>query len=360
MNPRAAKHGVELAAFYAARAAWALLPERVALASGAALGAAVGSLLRLRRADVDRHLAWAFPASAPEWRARVARACYRHFGREAAATLRAAQWPRERVVERTRLLGFAAFEEAVRAGAGVVLLTGHLGNWELGGAAIAARGIPLDVVGKGMSNRRFERELFQLRERIGMRVIGMGDAPRLALRSLGSGRVVALLADQSAPRGGVLVPFFGRPAPTARGPALFALRSGAPVFVAFALRDRGPEARYTLTFARLEPALTGALDRDVEVLMGSYHRELEAAVTSAPEQYLWHHRRWNRAPAGAGAPASQARGEGRGARPGGPGTAEGASPLAPQRAPELPSGGPVTTFRARSDLPENALTPPCP
>jgi len=299
VTTRSVRHALEVAAFRAARAGWMLLPERGALASGAALGLVVGSVARLRRADVDRHLAWAFPERPVAWRARVARACYAHFGREAVATLRAARGDRassDWLRARARLVGFEALRAAATSGSGVVLLTGHLGNWELGGAILTAHGVPLDVVGKGMSNRGFERELFALRERLGMRVIEMGEASRLALRSLASGRVVAILGDQRAHGGGVLVPFFGRPAVTARGPALFALRSGAPVFVAFAVREEGYPHRYTVTVEALSIDRTGDLDRDVEALTRAYTERLQAAVEAAPEQYLWQHRRWKLTP----------------------------------------------------------------
>ena len=292
MSARDVRHRIEHAAFRVARVAWPLLPERAALASGAAIGSAVGSLLRLRRADVERHLGWAFPGATPAWRAAVARACYRHFGREAVATLRAERWSPDELRARTSPVGFEELRAAAEAGTGAVLLTGHLGNWELGGAAIAARGVPLDVVGKGMSNRRFQEDLFALRERLGMRVIEMGDASRLALRSLSAGRVVGLLGDQSAHGGGVSLPFFGRPAVTARGPALFAVRSGAPVFVGFALREEGPEACYRMSIARLPNTPSGDHEGDVLGLTRAYTRALEAAVKSAPEQYFWQHRRW--------------------------------------------------------------------
>jgi Kdo2-lipid IVA lauroyltransferase/acyltransferase len=297
VSARALRHRVEHLAFRAARTVWSALPERPALASGSALGAVVGGVLRFRRGEVDRHIEWAFPDRPRAWRVRVARACYRHFGREAVTTLCAGRWSAAALRERTRMVGFDDFRDAAAAGRGVVLLTGHLGNWELGGAAIAARGVPLDVVGKGMSNRRFEKDLFALRERMGMRVIEMGDASRRALRSLGEGRVVALLGDQSAHGGGVLIPFFGRPAVTARGPALFAVRSGAPVFVAFALRESGSPARYSLAFERLQLATTGDLEEDILALTRAYTRVLEGAVEAAPEQYFWQHRRWKGASA---------------------------------------------------------------
>lgn len=296
MSARDLRHRLEHAGFRAARAAWSSLPEGLALRSGATIGGLTGSVLRVRRRDVDRHLEWAFPEQSRAWRSRVAAACYRHFGREAVATVRAARWSAREVRERTHASGFEEFSAAAEAGSGVVLLTGHLGNWELGGASIAARDVPLDVVGKGMSNRRFEKDIFALRERLGMRVIEMGAASKLALRSLAAGRVVALLGDQSAHGGGLVVPFFGRPAVTARGPAVFAVRSGAPVFVAFALREAGSEARYRVTFEPLTAAGSGVLEEDVRALTVAYGRALEKAVKAAPEQYFWQHRRWKGAP----------------------------------------------------------------
>jgi KDO2-lipid IV(A) lauroyltransferase len=256
------------------------------------MGVLVGSVFRVRRRDVDRHLGWAFPDRPAAWRRRVGRASYAHLGREAVVLFRRGGWPAHRIVERTTLVGFDAFREAASEESGVVLLTGHLGNWELGGAAIVARGVPLDVVGKGMSNRGFQLRLFAARERFGLRVIEMGDAPRESLQSLGRGNVVALLPDQSAHRGGLPVPFFGRSASTARGPALFAARSGAPVWVAFAVRDPGAEPRYTATFEPLPFEPTGRPDEDATALMEAYARRLEEAVRTAPEQYFWQHRRW--------------------------------------------------------------------
>jgi KDO2-lipid IV(A) lauroyltransferase len=95
---------------------------------------------------------------------------------------------------------------------------------------------------------------------------------------------------------GVFVPFFGRQAATARGPALFAIRSGAPVFVGIALRDPGWTQRYTVAIRRLPFRPTGDVDADTRSLLAEYTRALEEAVRQAPEQYLWQHRRWKTRP----------------------------------------------------------------
>lgn len=285
---------MESALFRLVTGVWAVLPESLAVFTGAAMGSAVGSVLRVRRRDVDRHLAWAFPTRSRSWRRRVARRSYAHLGREAVVLFRRGGWSIDRVLEATRVEGFNEFRAAAEAAGGLILLTGHLGNWEIGGAAITARGVPLDVVAKGMSNPLFQTGLFAARERLGMRVVEMGDAAREGLRSLSEGNVLALLGDQRPHGGGVLVPFFGREAATARGPALLATRTGASVWVAFAVRDPGSPPRYTVRFQPLPFTPSGDSEADARVLMTRYASVLEEAIEAAPEQYFWQHRRWRR------------------------------------------------------------------
>ncbi|MDH3270817.1 MAG: lysophospholipid acyltransferase family protein [Gemmatimonadota bacterium] len=291
-----ARHRLEYAGFRFLRALIRVLPSSAAEGLGAALGWLVGTVFRVRRADVDEHLAFVFSDRAKAWRARVARRSYMHFGREGVVLFMMGRWSKERIAECATIVGFEEVRRAVEEEGGVVVLTGHLGNWEVAGAALAARGIPLDVVGKGMANRRFEADLFEVRERLGMRVIEMSDAPQGVLRSLGRGRVTAMVADQNMHRHGIFLPFFGRAAATARGPALFALRTGAPVFVGFATRQPGRRARYAVEIERLWYEISGNVEADVLSLMLAYHASLERAIRAAPEQYFWQHRRWKTRP----------------------------------------------------------------
>lgn len=270
------------------------LPEGMALGLGDLLGRFGASVLRIRRKVVDRHLALAFPDRSTDWRADVARKCYRHLGREAVAMLLLADLGREELVARTRIVGLEALERALEEGRGIVFVTGHLGNWEIGGAATAARGVPLAAVALRQGNPLFDRDLVRTRERLGMRVIYKKDAPRAVLRALSSGDGVALVADQNPIRGGIPVEFFGREANTARGPAVLALRTGAPVFLASALRVHGTEVDYEVTFEEVPVRRTGDTDADVHWLVQAYTTRLEEAIRSHPEQYFWHHRRWKK------------------------------------------------------------------
>lgn len=268
------------------------LPERTALAVGAMAGRLAGVVLRIRRRAVDRHLAWAFPGRPRRWRRRVARACYRHLGREGIAALRLAELDGEAIRERTEIRGLEALRGALEEGRGAVIVTGHLGNWEVGGAGLAARGVPLDAVAVRQGNPLFQRALEEIRAGLGVRLIPKRHARQRALRALRRGRAVALLGDQNPISGGIEVEFFGRPASTARGPAVLALRTGAPLLLGTAIRRPGPRARYAISLEPVPFERTGETRGDVRRLVQAYTRGLEEAVRRDPEQYFWHHERW--------------------------------------------------------------------
>lgn len=312
------RHRLEYAGFRLARAVLRSLPESWALGAGALLGWVAGAVLRIRRPVVDENLTRAFPDRDEGWRRRVAVASYRHLGREAVATFRLSGEPREVMVAHTEVVGLDALREALADGRGAVVASGHLGNWEVGGAALASRGVPVDAVAFRQRNRLFDRDLVANRERLGMRVIPRGEASRAVFRSLEKGRVAALVADQDAGRRGLFVDFFGVPASTARGPAVFSLRSGAPLFLAIALVLPGRPYRCRLHLEPVAYEPRGDVSTDVRGLVRAQVLALEAWVRDHPEQYFWQHRRWKTRPrppasdAGDG-PASAASG-GRAAR----------------------------------------------
>ncbi len=275
-----------------------ILPEPVAQALGYSLGWVAGSILRIRRGTVHRNLRRAFPDRPEAWRRRVARRVFPHIGREGVTLLRMAGLPSQELLRRTRVDGWEVLEEARAEGRGVLLATGHLGNWEIGGGALAVRGVPLDAVVRRQKNPLVDRRLRRTREALGISVIYREDAPRQILKSVRRGRVVALAADQNVRRGGIFVDFFGVPASTARGPAYFSLRTGAPLVLAFCHRIPGWRARYLVRFHRPPTPQTGDMEEDIRTLTRSYLAVLEEEVRRSPEQYFWPHKRWKTRPPG--------------------------------------------------------------
>lgn len=263
---------------------------------GAKLGALGYRPLGIRKRVVERQIAAAFPAMSQEEVIGLARASYEHLGRSAIETALLNSLGRDgiqRLVETVD--GWELIEEVMAARKGAVLVTGHIGNWELAGAYVAARGIPLDAIVRGMANPLFDAYLNHTREEIGMTVVHDSEAVRRTPRSLRGGRAVAFVADQGVlGLASTFVPFFGRPAKTPRGAAVFALRFDVPVLFVVALRK--PNGCYRLVVERIETDKTGDKDRDVDAIVARYTEHLEKWVRVVPAQYFWQHRRWRRQP----------------------------------------------------------------
>ena len=261
------------------------------------LGGSIGRLgyfpLKFRRVLVEQHLRWAFPERDDAWIRATARAAYAHLGREAIATIRLARMSQADVLARTTVIGLEQFRDALAEGNGLVLASGHVGNHEIGAAALSARGIPLDLVVQRQANPLFDAALIESRRRLGLGVIDRFQATRLAIKALRGGRAVAFAADQNAGQAGVFVPFFGRLASTHRGAALFAVKTGAPLFLGTALRKG---QKYEVLLQRVDVPREGELDEVVYRLTVAFTERLEAVVRQAPEQYLWLHRRWKTRP----------------------------------------------------------------
>jgi KDO2-lipid IV(A) lauroyltransferase len=291
----APRHRVEYALARTLEGSVAALPEGMADAFGARLGAAVHRL-GIRRATVEQNLRLAFPERTEEWRQDVCRRAYRHLGREAAAILRLAKLDKQAVVERTTTRGWDEMEGALSEGRGCILVTGHYGNWEIAAAAVAARGVPIGAIVRRQGNLLVDQRLDETRRRLGVETIVQREAPRMVPRALRKNGVVGIVGDQDARKAGVFVPFFGVPASTHRGPALFAIRFGAPVFACVARRLEGPGVRYEVSGTRVPVPRTGDLEADVAALTAELTARLEASIREAPEQYFWFHRRWKSKP----------------------------------------------------------------
>jgi len=221
-------HRAEYAAIRGAVAA----VEKLSFSHAGGIGARIGRFgyapLGIRRAVVERQLAAALPELSDAERERIAREAYAHLGRTSVET---AVLPSYRTSDILDLFedvqGWSLVEQGLAQNKGLIVVTGHLGNWELGGAYVAARGLPVDAVARHMANPLFDHYLTATRERIGMTVVHDDEAMRRIPRSLRGGRVAAFLVDQGAVGlASTWVPFFGRLAKTPRGPAVFALRLG--------------------------------------------------------------------------------------------------------------------------------------
>ena len=271
------------------------MPERAADSVGRRVGQMVYRM-GVRREVVDENLRLAYPEKDDAWINAITRKAYEHLGREATAMMRLSKLDPKAVVERTNPLGWDQMEAALGEGRGVLLVTGHYGNWEIAAATVAARGIPIAAIVRRQGNRLVDERLQELRRKLGVETIYQSQAPSRVPRVLRANGVVGIVGDQDARRSGIFVPFFGRPASTHRGPALFALRLNAPVMSCIARRMPGKDVRYEIAGERVDVTRTGDLETDVTALTAELALRLERQVRVAPEQYFWFHKRWKTNP----------------------------------------------------------------
>ena len=283
------------------------LPPSSAAWAGDRLGDLAFDAVGMRRALVMKHLGRVFRDSCDAAALRDrARSVYRQLGRTAVEHARVLSRGTTDVSDRLTVSGEEHVVQARSNGRGVILVTGHFGYWELLGATVASLGHPITVVAKELRNPAVNRLVQAGRERLGMKVTPMGSAPGAILRALRRNECVGLLTDQDAGPGGVFVDFLGLPASTHQGPALFALRTGAPIVPCFILRS-GPERHRVRFEAPVEADPSGDESDDIARITQAYTDVLARYVLDHPDHWFWVHRRWKTPAPTVSNPVSQRR-----------------------------------------------------
>jgi KDO2-lipid IV(A) lauroyltransferase len=179
-------------------------------------------------------------------------------------------------------------------GRGVLIATGHLGNWELSAFAHALLSAPMHVVVRPLDNPRLDTLVARRRTLSGNHLIEKKDFARGILTALAANQALGILVDQNTSlEQGVFAEFFGLSASSNAGFARIAAHSGAAVIAGFALWSE-QEQKYVLRF--YPPlATTGDVATDTQALQ----RQLESVIREHPDQWLWIHRRWKTRPPGA-------------------------------------------------------------
>jgi len=293
------REALEFAFAWTLLTAFRLLPRRAALAAGAALGAVAWDVLpRLRRTGL-RNLELAFPDLPPAERRRTLRNLYRNLGRQLAEFCQMRSFTPQNTQTLARYEGLEHYLSAREKGAGVLIVTAHLGAWEVSSFWHSLMGYPMTMVIRRLDNPRVDRLVNGIRCLHGNKVVHKDDFARGLLAAMHRGETVGILMDTNmTPPQGVFVPFFGVPACTASGLARVALRTGAAVLPGFMVWEPG-EAKYVLRFGE-EIALTrsGDDERDVVENTARFTAAIEDAIRRHADQWLWVHRRWKTRPEG--------------------------------------------------------------
>ncbi len=291
-----ARELAEYAAFRSGMAALRVLPLAQAQKLGAAAARKLFDLGGKRVAYVIANLRVAFPELSEPERREIGRESFVHFAWNLIDVARSASWGPEQLIARVEVEGREHVDAARAKGHGVIGLTLHLGSFEMSMRLAPAIGLPVTVIGRPLTNRLLRRAMLAQRTSTGAELLLHRNVAPQMLRALHKGRVVTVLNDQYTRRSkGVFVPFFGVRVSTSPGPALIALRAGAPIIPGAFVRI-GPDRHRMVFRPALEVPDTGDRRRDAELLTASGNAALEVFIRENPEQWMWSHRRFRHSP----------------------------------------------------------------
>jgi Kdo2-lipid IVA lauroyltransferase/acyltransferase len=275
------------------------MPQALARLLAGILAIAVYLFLgRLRRVGV-RNLELALPGLSKSERARILRGVYRHLGWQLVEFCRMSRYTQANTRNWIRTEGIGHYLAAQARGKGVLIVTGHLGAWELSSFYHSLMGHPMGIVIRRLDNRRLDDYVNRIRCIHGNRILHKDDFARGLLTAMRAGETVGILMDTNMrPPQGVFVEFFGWQACTASGLARVALKTGAAVLPGFMVWEAA-EQRYVLRFGpELVFERSGDEEADAQAATQMCASATEEWIRRYPDQWLWIHRRWKTRPAG--------------------------------------------------------------
>jgi KDO2-lipid IV(A) lauroyltransferase len=253
---------------------------------------------RLRRVGL-RNLELGLPALTAMEREATLRGVFRHLGWQLVEFCRMAWYTPENTSDWIATEGLEKYLAAKARGKGVLIVTGHLGAWELSSFYHSLMGHAMSMVIRPLDNRRLDQFVNGIRCLHGNRVLPKNDFARGLLTAMRQGQTVGILMDTNmTPPQGVFVDFFGKQACTASGLARVALKTGAAVVPGFMLWEK-TEQRYVLHFGpELVFARSDDAEADIVAATQLCTQAIESWIRRYPDQWLWIHRRWKTRPAG--------------------------------------------------------------
>lgn len=271
--------------------------------AGRVLGWLLGVLLRYRRGEVLEAIQRSFPEKAPAAVRGIADGMYRHLGTLLIESLRLSRMPPSALAEEVDFSGIEKVRQILSQGRGLIVLTAHVGNFELLAMMSAWKGLPLTAIVKELKPKWLNAWWCETRERFGLKMLPRRGSYRACRAVLKANGILGFILDQNMKRDhGIFVNYFGRSACTSPGLAILSAQAQAPVLPAFLLRLH--DGRHRLHLLDPLPPPSGTDHASIRQATQNYTMIIERFVREHPEQWIWLHRRWRTQAVGA-APAGE-------------------------------------------------------
>ncbi|MDD2689834.1 MAG: lysophospholipid acyltransferase family protein [Candidatus Omnitrophica bacterium] len=243
------------------------------------------------RRRIKENLNTIFPKKSSREIRRLRIRMVRNFAKYVVDFFRCEKLDKEYIAKYIKIENMHYFDQALSRGKGVIVLTAHLGNWELGGVVLALLDYPLWVVARPHKDKLVDNFFNFQRQRKGVNVIPLGKAVRASLNLLKENKMVALAGDRDFTEKGIIMDFFGKPTILPEGPAALALKTGASIVPGFMLRNENDE--FTLRIEKpLEFSPTGDKKKDLSEIILRYKNIFEDYIRKYPDQWYMFRRFW--------------------------------------------------------------------
>lgn len=245
----------------------------------------------IRRNVALTNLGIAYPESDPSWRREVVKKLYCNLSLSVMEFLILTKNPKAVSKWVTKVEGEEHLENLSKSGRGAVLLTAHMGNWELLAAWLACKGYPLVAGVRDPNDVHVSKLLACYRKALGVETIPKKSLLLKGAKLLKQGKFIGILADQDGGTDGIMVSFMGKVASTVGGPAALSLLTKAPVVPIVSYRI-APYEHEILVLPPIEPLYELPREEAIGEMTIKFNDILEGFIRRSPEQWLWLHRRW--------------------------------------------------------------------
>ena len=249
-------------------------------------------LIPIRKSTVIENLSNAFPEYDKKRIRQIAFNSYRSFAITLAEILSIPWMSRVDIEKQVNCVNKKLITDKYKENKGVILLSAHFGNWEYVAASVAAQlNIPFSVVVKPQRNPYVTKWMNKARTRWNNQIVPLGLSIRQTYQTLKEKQVVAMVADQRGPEESIKVKFFGRKISVHTGPAVLALKTGAPIL--YGVCVRGEDYYYKTEIVEIAAGdVKGTQEEKIREISQRHMAHLESYIRQYPEQWLWMHKRW--------------------------------------------------------------------
>ncbi len=249
-------------------------------------------LIPIRKSTVIENLTNAFPEYDREKIREIAFKNYKSFAITLAEILSIPWMSRDDIEQQVNCLNKSLIIEKYNENKGVILLSAHFGNWEYVAASVAAQlNIPFSVVVKPQRNPYVTNWMNRARTKWNNKIVPLGLSIRQTYQTLKEKQVVAMVADQRGPEESIRINFFGRNISVHTGPAVLALKTGAPILYGVCVRCGDFSYKTEIVEINVDD-VEGTMEEKVREISQRHMTHLETFIRQFPEQWLWMHKRW--------------------------------------------------------------------